>query len=126
MRDRDDGRPREMLLQCLLDQVICCGVHRSGGFVQDQYLGPSQDHPAETNELTLAHTPVLSVLHHCKRSFEFQKFQKKPDYGNVNCMVRYRSDLVSQVSAPFSELHLLADSDPRPEMQSNIFLSEWF
>ena len=66
----------------------------------------------------MAHALVLSILYHFEGNFEFQKFPKKQ---NMNCMIQYRADLVSQVLAPFSELHLVADSNPRPEMSNNIF-----
>ena len=78
VRDRDDRRLGELLPERLLDQVVRGGVHRGGGFVQDEDFAPFQDYPTEAHELTLTHAPVLAVLYHCNRKFRISTQEHVP------------------------------------------------
>ena len=69
----------------------------------------------------MAHALVLSILYYFEGNFEFQKFPKKQDYQNMNCMVQYRADLVSQVLARVSELYRVAVCLPRAKMSIKSF-----
>jgi hypothetical protein len=112
VRDRDDRRLGELLPERLLDQVVRCGVHRGGGFVQDEDFAPFQDYPTKAHKLTLTHAPVLAVLYHCKESSEyypehvsFLHFWKNGTRGKGIMHGRneqVESDLASQASAPSS------------------------
>ena len=61
----DDCRVREMLPQCLLNEVVSSSINWSSCFIKHQDLASLQYHTAKTDELSLTHTPVLSIFSNC-------------------------------------------------------------
>jgi hypothetical protein len=79
VRNGDDRRLRKLLPERSLDQVVSCGIHRSSGFVQNKDLAPFQNYLTKADKLTLAYTPVLTILYHCNPSQEdFRRREQIP------------------------------------------------
>lgn len=121
MRDRHANRPWVMLLWCVRYQVICCNVHRSSGRTsilvrlritllrQMGWHWPThQFSPLSTTSRAISNLSAIS---------EAPKLPECELYGTS------KAELASHVLAPFSELQLLTDSDPKLEMSNNNFQS---
>ena len=52
------------LLQCILDQKLCFGIHAGGGLIQDQDLGFKHQHSGQSQQLALTRRKVAAPFPH--------------------------------------------------------------
>jgi len=76
VRDGEHGGLREVLLDHLLDKLVCIVVDSGRGLVHHKDLGSAEERPRDADDLALSLQEILAPLH-----YRLQEFQEQRSHG---------------------------------------------